>query len=54
VTVAPVHGGWALAADGMIIAMRVAANNSTMATLTDFVTRAGFRASARMFCLFMI
>jgi hypothetical protein len=53
--VAPAHGGWALAADGMIIAMRVAANNSKMATLTDFVTRiAGFKASARMFCLFMI
>jgi hypothetical protein len=55
VTVGPSHGGAAVAADGVIIATRAAANNSTIPIPTDFVMRiAGFRASARMFCLFMI
>src|SRR5262249_7978651 len=55
VAVGPWHGDWTLAADGVTIAMRAAANNSTLPIPTDFVTRfARFTASARMFCLFMI
>jgi hypothetical protein len=55
VEVGPSHGGAALAADGVIIAIRAAANISTIPIPTDCVTRiAGFRASAKMFCLFMI
>jgi hypothetical protein len=53
--VGPSHGDAALAADGVIIAIRAAANNSTILIPSDLVTRiAGFRASARMFSLFMI
>jgi hypothetical protein len=49
------HGGAAFAADDVIIAIRAAANNSTIPMPIDFVTRiAGFRASARMFWLLMI
>jgi hypothetical protein len=55
VTVGPSHGGAALAADGVIIAIRAADNSSTIPMPTDFVTRiAGFRASVRMVSLFMI
>jgi hypothetical protein len=54
VAVGPSHGGLALAADGAIIA-RAAANIGTIPIPTDLVTRiAGFRASARMFCFFII
>jgi hypothetical protein len=53
--VGPSHGGAALAADGVIIAIRAADNSSTIPMPTDFVTRiAGFRASVRMVSLFMI
>jgi hypothetical protein len=53
--VGPWHGDEALAADGVIIAITAAVNISTIPIPTDFVTRlAGFRASARMFCFFMI
>ena len=55
VAVGSSHGGGALTADGVIIAIRAAANNSTIPMPIDFVTRiAGFRASARMFWLLMI
>jgi hypothetical protein len=55
VAVGPWHGRRPLAADGVIIATRAAANNSTIPMRTDFVTRiAGFRASAKMFWLLMI
>jgi len=55
VAVGPWHGRRTLAADGVIIATRAAANKSTIPIPTDFVTRiAGFRTSARMFCVFMI
>src|SRR6266542_672569 len=53
VAVGPGHGHRPLAADGVIIVIRAAAN-STIPIPTDFVTRTGFRPSARMFCLFMI
>jgi hypothetical protein len=53
VAVGPPHGRWPLAVDGVIIAIRVAVNNSTIPS--DFVTRiAGFKANARMIFLFMI
>jgi hypothetical protein len=55
VAVGPWHGRWPRAADGVIIAIRAAANISTTPMPTEFVTRlAGFRASARMFWLLMI
>ncbi len=55
VAVGPPHGDEALAADDVIIAIAAAVNISTIPIPTDSVTRiAGFRASARMFCLFMI
>jgi hypothetical protein len=55
VAVGPGHGDEALAADGVIIAITAAVNISTIPIPTDSVTRiAGFRASARMFCFFMI
>jgi hypothetical protein len=55
VAVGSSHGRRARAADGVIIAIRGAANISTKPMPTDFVTRiAGSRASARMFCVFMI
>src|SRR5436309_6387983 len=55
VAVGPGHARRPLAADGVIIATKAAANKSTIPISTDFVTRiAGFRASARMVCFFMI
>jgi hypothetical protein len=55
VAVGSSHGCRARAADGVIIAIRVAANNSAIPMRNDFVTRiAGFRASARMFWFLMI
>src|SRR5438034_6398759 len=55
VAVGPGHGDEALAADGVIIAITAAVNISTIPIPTDSVTRiAGFRASARMFCFFII
>jgi hypothetical protein len=54
VVVGSSHGRRARAADGVIIAIRAAANISTTPIPTNSVRIAGFRASARMFCLFMI
>jgi hypothetical protein len=55
VAVGPWHGDEALTADGVIIAITAAVNISTIPIPTDSVTRiAGLRASARLFCFFII
>jgi hypothetical protein len=53
--VGPWHGDEALTEDGVIIPITAAANINTILVPTDSLTRIiGFRASARMFCAFII